>query len=225
MAYKGWRTFQFIRSPSGFGVVGVGFDFEDLLNVAFGVGPDEQDEFVSVPLGALAGGIIDSVIAETGCVPEEAFGFGAAFEEVIDRVLRRTEAVGGLDGFRGLNLVRAVFHIGDDGGIDFGGVAIGSGRGEHYFFSDHAADVVFGSGDVLHAFGDGPFFGGHFEIPLRGRKAFGGSEDIFLAGFEKVQGFAEIGLGELLSPGGHGTAESEEYGESNGERSERTLHC
>ena len=82
----------------------------------------------------------------------------------------------------------------DDGGVNGDDVAAGSGGSNHHFFNDDAADVVFGGGDVLHAFGDGPAVGCGLEIPLSGGKAGGGVEDIFLGGLEILDGFVFVGL-------------------------------
>ena len=83
----------------------------------------------------------------------------------------------------------------DDGGVNGDDVAAGSGGGKHNCFDDDAADVVFGGGDVFHAFGDGPAIGSGLEIPLSGRKAGGGVEDIFFGGLEILDGFVFVGLG------------------------------
>jgi hypothetical protein len=181
----------------GFGVVGVGFYFFDLVGVAFAVGGDQEDEFIGVPL--LAGGAVCGVIAEAGCGLEEIFGGGAACDEVVDGGLRGAEAVGGLNGFGSLDFVFALGNVGDDAGVNGGDVATGDGGGFHDAGFDQATDVVFGGGDVLHAFGDGPTVGSGFEVPLCGREAPGGVEDVFLCGFEIGECFVLFGRCDFLS--------------------------
>ena len=68
-----------------FGEVGVGFYFFNLVGMPFGVSGDEKYELIGVPFGA--GRTIGSVIAKTRRVLHELFGFGAAFDEMIDGTL------------------------------------------------------------------------------------------------------------------------------------------
>jgi hypothetical protein len=67
------------------GVVEVGFYFFDLVGVALGVGGGEEDEFIGIPFAADRA--VDRMIAQAGCVFDKGFGFGAAFDEVVDRAL------------------------------------------------------------------------------------------------------------------------------------------
>src|SRR5208337_4780113 len=90
----------------------------------------------------------------------------------------------------------------EDASINGGYIATGSRRGFHDAVDNVIADEVFGGGDVLHAFGDGPAIGGRLEIPLGGREARGGVEDIFFGGFEILEGFVFFGLGEFLGASG-----------------------
>jgi len=139
------------------------------------------------------------VIAEASGGLEEIFGGGAAFDEVVDGGLRRAEAVGGLDGFGSLYFILAFGNVGDDAGVDGGDVAAGDSGGFHDTVFNGAADVVFGGGDVFHAFGDGPTVGSGFEVPLGGGKALGGVEDVLFGGFEIGEGFFFFGRGDFLS--------------------------
>lgn len=104
----------------------------------------------------------------------------------------------------------AVFHMGDDIGVNFLDVTTRDWGSFHEAVFDVAADEVFGGSDVFHAFGDGPFFGSGFEIPLCRSKVFDCGEDVFFAGLEKFESFGFICIGEQLSAGGRGTAESQE---------------
>ena len=124
------------------------------------------------------------MIAKAGGGLEEIFCGGAAFDEVVDGSLRGAEAVGGLDGFGGLEFDFALRDVGNDAGVDGGDVTAGNGWSFHYPGFDGAADVVFGGGDVFHALGDRPAIGSGFEVPLGGGEALGGVEDVFLGGFE-----------------------------------------
>src|SRR5215470_11789891 len=177
----------------GFGEVGVGFDFLNLVGVAFAVRGDQQNKFVRVPL--LTGGAVGSVIAEARSGFEEVLGLGAAGDEVVDGGLRRPEAVVGLDFGGGLDFIFARGDVGDDTCLNGGGVAPRSGGGLHDAGFHHAQDEIFGGGDVLHAFGDGPAIGGGLEVPLRGREALGGVEDAPLGRFEVGEGLFFVGGG------------------------------
>jgi len=199
------------RYQLGFGEVGVGFDFEDLLGVAFGVSADEENEFVGIPLGNVgAAGAVDGVIAEAGSGFEEVPGFGAALQEMIDGTLRGAEAVVGLDRLRSLDFVGAIFDTDDDGGVNPLNIAAWSGGSLHDVVGDIAANEVFGSGDVFHAFGDGPAVRSGFEVPLSVGEPLGGVENVFLGGLQEFESFCEISIGELLSPGGHRTTQREQ---------------
>lgn len=184
----------------GFGVVGVGFHFFDLVGVAFAVGSDQENEFVGVPL--LAVGAVGGVIAKAGSGLEETFGGGAAFDEVVDGALRRAEPVGWLDGFGSLDFIFAFGDVGDDASVDGGDVATGDGGGFHDAVFDGSANVVFCGGNVFHAFGDGPAVGSRFEVPLRGGKIFCGFENVFFRGFEIDEGFVFFGRRDFLSARG-----------------------
>jgi hypothetical protein len=183
-----------------FGVRGVGFYFFDLVGVAFAVGGDQEEEFVGVPL--LAVGAVGRVVTEAGRGLEESFGCGAAFDEVVDGGLRRAEAVGGLYRFGRLDFVLALGDVGDDPGVNCGDVAAWDGGSFHDTGFDQAADVVFGGGDVFHAFGDGPAIGSGFEVPLGGGEAPGSVEDVFFSGFEICESFVFFGWGNFLGAGG-----------------------
>jgi hypothetical protein len=201
------------------GVVRVGFYFFDLVGVAFGVGGGEEDKFIGIPFAA--GRAVNRVIAQARCVFDEGFGFGAAFDEVVDRALRGAEAVVGFDFIRSLDFGFAGGNVFDDGCVDGNDVAIWGGGGQHYFFYDYAANVVFGSGNVFHAFSNGPTIRSGFEVPLRRREILGGLEDVFFGGFEVLDGFVSIGLGQLLSADS-GTEETQS--ENEGDLTKRTLH-
>jgi len=142
------------------------------------------------------------MIAEAGGGFEERFGCGAAFDEVIDGGLRGTEAIGGLDGFGGLDFVFALGNVRDDACVNGGDIAAGNGRGFHDAGFDQATDVVFGGGDVFHTFGNGPAVGSGFEVPLRGRETPGSVEDVFLGGLEIGEGLIFLGWGDILGPRG-----------------------
>src|SRR5208282_2378455 len=103
---------------------------------------------------------------------------------MLDGAFGRAITIGGLDRVGGLDFSLARGNVFEDGGVDGGDVTTGSRRGFHDAVDDVIADEVFGGSDVLHAFGDGPAIGCGLEIPLGGREAFGGVEDIFFGGFE-----------------------------------------
>ena len=159
-------------------IVGVGFYFQDLLGVAFAVRGDQQDEFVAVQFCAHRA--IDGVIAQTRRGLHEILGFGAAFDEVFQGTVGRAEAIRGNQRFRCLGFLRAVWDHGHHAIVNFLCVAAGDSRGHHYFFRVHAANVVFGGGEVLNALRDGPTIWSGFEIPLRFRETFGGIQDALL---------------------------------------------
>lgn len=142
------------------------------------------------------------MIAEASCGLGKSLGGDAAFDEIVDGSLGRAKAVGGLDGFRGLEFMAAIGNARDDAGVDGGDVATGNGGCFHYARFNRATDVVFRGGDVLHAYGDGPAVGGRFEVPLGGGEAFGGVEDVFFCGFEIGEGFSFFILGDFLSASG-----------------------
>lgn len=127
---------------------------------------------------------------------------GAAIDEVVDGALWRSEAVGGLERIRSLNLGGTVRDAGQNAGVDHSDVAAGSGGGDHHFFNDHATDKVFGGSDVLHALSNGPSIGSRFEVPLSWREILGGVEDHLFAGFEQLKGLFFVGLSEFLSADG-----------------------
>jgi hypothetical protein len=63
------------RWSLGFGYVGIGFDFLNLLGVAFAVRADEKDEFAGIPFRS--DGAVDGVVAESRSVFEKFLGLGA----------------------------------------------------------------------------------------------------------------------------------------------------
>src|SRR5579871_5803057 len=77
----------------------VGFDFENLLGMPLTVRRNEQHDLISVEL---AHGAVAHVVAQPGGALHEIFRGSAAFEEVLPRAFRRTEAVGGDQGLRRL---------------------------------------------------------------------------------------------------------------------------
>ena len=97
----------------------------------------------------------------------KVLGLGAAFDEVVDGALGRAETVGRLECVGRLDLRFARGNIFDDRGVDGDDIAAGRRWGFHHAIDDVAADEIFGGGDVLHAFSDGPAIRSGLEIPLR----------------------------------------------------------
>jgi hypothetical protein len=95
-----------------------------LLGVAFAGRADQKDEFVGIPFRS--DGAVDGVIAEAGSVSEKFLGLGAAIDEVVDGALWRSEAVGGLERIRSLNLGGTVRDAGQNAGVDHSDVAAGA---------------------------------------------------------------------------------------------------
>jgi hypothetical protein len=167
------------------------------------------------------------MITKAGSSPERVLGFGTGLDEVVDGALRRPKAIGGLERFGRLDLVGAVRNIGNDAGINLGNVAIRAsrrGRRYHNFFDDQAAERVLGSGDMLHAFRDGPAIRSGLEVPLGLGKAPGGVKDIFLGGFEELQGLVLVARRELLGLGIACEGKSEHSANDDSQRSESTPH-
>jgi hypothetical protein len=98
-----------------------------LLGVAFAVRADETDEFVGIPFRS--DGAVDGVVAESGSALEKFLGLGAALDEVVEGTLWPSEAVGGLERIRSLNLGGAVWDTGQNARVDLINIAAGnSGR-------------------------------------------------------------------------------------------------
>lgn len=168
--------------------------------MALAVGADQENKLVGIPLGA--GGTVRGVVTEPGCGVEKFLSFCAAFEKVIDGTLGRAETIGGLEGLRSLNLIRAIGDTTEDGGVDGDDIAVGGGRSDHYLFNEHAADEIFGCRDVFHALSDGPTIGCRLETPLSGGEILRGIQDTFLAGLEKLESFVFVGLRKFLAANG-----------------------
>src|SRR5450432_1511364 len=115
----------------------IGFDFVDLLGVALTVRRDEKYPLICVQL--LAQWAIRGVSPQIVMLLQEVLGFLPALDEMLERFLWRAETVGGLQRFRGLRLVAAVWNHGQHLIVDRLLVrGLGLGWGLHDLFEDHS---------------------------------------------------------------------------------------
>ncbi len=109
---------------------------------------------------------------------DEGFGAGAGFEEGVDGLVEAGETAGGDHGGRGFELAFAAGAFGDDEAL---AVARVSGRGRLGLLGNEKEHGVFGEGDVLDDFEDGPAAGLGAVRGGFGGDALKGLEEVFPA--------------------------------------------
>src|SRR5581483_5385365 len=164
--------------------------------MALAVRADEQQPFVGIEF--LAEWRIGHVLPQIRSCLEKRNRLGAALKKVIQG-LRWGPSPLRYEFRWSLRLARTIGNYRQDGGINFGGVAIcRSGRGFHYIVLHVGQQEVFRDGDVFKSLGDGPAVRGGFVFQLSFGKALGGGNYAVAGLFEILHGAIAICRGERL---------------------------
>src|SRR6266478_4918844 len=149
------------------------------------MGRDEQYPLVGIQL--LAQRAIRCVSAEIGSLLQKIFSRPAAFHEMFERTLGRTETIRGYQWLRGVCFGRAVRNHRHYAGVELRNITVRRRRRFHDVLDDHSANEILRGRNVFAALCDGPFVWSSLEIPLRFRKSFRCVKYALLRGFEVNQ--------------------------------------